>query len=79
MTTASDDLEIVLGTLAGSGRDILGYSIIISQDGGTPTYVAEMMIEATVVTDPIVIDVPDEFNTSEFSAQIEVILCSSDN
>ena len=78
-TTTSDDLEIVIGTLAGSGRDILEYSITISQDGGAPTYVAEMRIDATVVTEPIVIDVPDAFDTSEFSAQIEVILCSSGN
>ncbi|CAL67025.1 thrombospondin type 3 repeat-containing protein [Christiangramia forsetii] len=77
-TTTSDDIEIVIGTLAGSERSILGYSIIITQNGSGTQYTAQMMIDPNLSTDAILIEVPDSFETSEFSAQIEVILCDLD-
>lgn len=77
-TTTSDDIEIVIGTLAGSERSILGYNIIITQNGSGTQYTAQMMIDPSLSTDPILFEVPDSFETSEFSAQIEVILCDLD-
>jgi len=77
-TTSLDDIEIVIGTNVGSGRNILGYEIIITQNGSGTEYSAQTLTDPMVVTQPpIVIDVPDNFDTSEFRVHIEVILCET--